>query len=55
MGNKPFSIKIEDHINLKENVILLGKDLAELREIALLNPIAYLKKDIKNIKKTTIA
>jgi len=54
IGYKSFSIKIEDFVNLKENVIVLEEDVAELSEIAVLSPIAHLKKAFKNIKKTTI-
>ena len=48
IGYKSFSIKIEDFVNLKENVIVLEEDVAELSEITVLSPIAHLKKAFKN-------
>ena len=55
IGYKSFKIKVQDYINLKDKVIILEEDIAELSAINILKPKDYIKNAIKNIKITTIS
>ena len=54
MGFKSFKIKVQDYINQKEKTIILQEDVVSLGEITLIKPDYYVKKALKNIKKTSL-
>ena len=54
IGFKTVKIKVQDFINQKEKVIVLIEDVVSLDEITLVKPSYYVKRAIKNVKKTTL-
>ena len=54
MGFKSFKIKVQDYINQKEKTIIIQEDVVSLGEITLIKPDYYVKKALKNIKKTSL-
>lgn len=55
IGYKSFKILVKDYIKLKEKVIILEEDIAELSEVNIESPGALVKNAIKNIKNATIS
>jgi hypothetical protein len=54
IGFKTAKIKIQDFINLKNKVIILKENVTTLDDVVILKPTEYLKKALKNLKKTTV-
>lgn len=55
IGYKSFKILVKDYIKLKEKVIILEEDIAELSEVNIESPATIVKNALKNIKNATIS